>query len=210
MTDELLVSDVLADDNKNFCKVYVDSDNDDDTGLPLIDSLYYNETEYVDLINQENYSDVNNLSIISLNVASLLSKLNSLKLFLNNISTKGKKPDIIVVVETHISSVTDAGYTPTELVHIIPAYKLFYRGRTNKKGGGVGIFVRKTLNSDAEECTETNSKVSFIEGVFEYVTVQIPAIIPTQFGNRKRDLIISAVYRPPNSSNFDSFNQEMR
>ena len=109
MTDDLSVSDVLADDNKDFFKVYVDSDNDDDIGLPLLDSLYYTETEYVDLINQENYSDVNNLSIISLNVANLLSKLNSLKLFLNNISTKGKRPDIIVVVETHISSVTDAG-----------------------------------------------------------------------------------------------------
>ena len=163
MTNELLVSDVLADEQRNFCNVYLD--DNDDTRLPLTDSLYYTETEYVDLINQENYSDVNNLSIISLNVANLLSKLNSLKLFLNNISTKEKRPDIIIVVETHISSFTDAGYTHTELSHIISGYNFFYRGRVNRKGGGVGICVRKTINGDAAECTETNSKVSFIEGV---------------------------------------------
>ena len=69
MTHELSVSDVLADENRNFCNIYVD--NDDDTRLPLIDSLYYTETEYVDLINQESYSDSKNLSIISLNVANL-------------------------------------------------------------------------------------------------------------------------------------------
>ena len=71
MTNELSVSDVLADENRNFCNVYIDND-DDDTRLPLIDSLYYTESEYVDLINQESYSDLRNLSIISLNVANLL------------------------------------------------------------------------------------------------------------------------------------------
>ena len=91
MTHELSVSDVLADEQKNFCNVYLDDDNDDDNdnqGLPLKDSLYYTETEYVDLIGKESYSDLNHLSIISLNIANLLSKLSSLKVFLNNISTK--------------------------------------------------------------------------------------------------------------------------
>ena len=208
MTNELLVSDVLADEQKNFCNIYLD--DNDDTRLPLTDSLYYTETEYVDLINQENYSDLNHLSIISLNIANLLSKLSSLKLFLNNISTINKRPDIIVVVETHISSVTNVGYTPNELANIIQGYNFFYRGRTNKRGGGVGIFVRKDINSDAKECIEIHAKVNYIEEVFEYITVEIPAFIPTQHGNYKRSLMISAVYRPPNNNNFDSFNHEMR
>ena len=95
MIDELTVSDVLADEHKNFCNVYLDDNDDNDvnnSGLPLTDSLYYTETEFVDLISHENYSDLTHLSIISLNVANLLSKLNSLKLFLNNIHTIEKKP----------------------------------------------------------------------------------------------------------------------
>ena len=62
--DELSVSDVLADNSKNFCNVYVDNEVDDKYRLPLIDSLYYTETDYVDLINQESYTDSKNLSII--------------------------------------------------------------------------------------------------------------------------------------------------
>ena len=175
MINELSVSDVLADEQKNFCNVYLDNndDDDDDTRLPLKDSLYYTETEYVDLVNQESYSDVSHLSIISLNVANLLSKLSSLKIFLNNISTSKKKPDIIVVVETHISALNNTGYTPNELANLIQGYNFFHRGRVNKRGGGVGIFVRKDINSDAKECIEIHSKVNYIEEVFEYITVEI-------------------------------------
>ena len=167
MIQELSVSDVLADEQNNFCNVYLDNDDDkddtDNTGLPLTDSLYYTETEFVNFITKENYSDLTHLSIISLNVANLLSKLSSLKLFLNNISTKEKRPDIIVVVETHISVAINTGYTPNELTNLIQGYNFFHRGRVNKRGGGVGIFVRKGLNSDVKECTEIHSKVDYIE-----------------------------------------------
>ena len=93
MINELTVLDVLADEQKNFCNVYLDDDDNDhidDPGLPLKDSLYYTETEYVDLIGKECYSDLNHLSIISLNIANLLSKLSSPKVFLNNITTNQK------------------------------------------------------------------------------------------------------------------------
>ena len=166
MINELTVSDVLADEHKNFCNVYLDdnedNDDNDNTGLLLTDSLYYTESEFVDLISHENYSDLTHLSIISLNVANLLSKLSSLKVFLNNICTKEKRPDIIVVVETHISDLVNTGYTPNEIANLIQGYRFFHRGRVSKRGGGVGIFVRKDINSDVKECIEIHSKVNYI------------------------------------------------
>ena len=58
----------------------------------------------------ENYNNFN-ITILTINIANLLSKLGSLKVFLNNITTQTNKPDIIVVIETHISEITQAGYS---------------------------------------------------------------------------------------------------
>ena len=103
--NELAISDVIADDQKNFCNVYTDA-NDEDEGhnLTLSDSLYYTGTEFIDLINSRNFSDRQNLTIVAINIANLLTKLRSLKLFLHNITTPENTPDIIVVVETHLTN----------------------------------------------------------------------------------------------------------
>ena len=83
-----------------------------------------------------NLSHDKNLTIISLNIANLLSKLNSLKIFLNNL--KGNKPDIIVVVETHISHSNLSGHSKETLRDLIHGYTFFHEGRRVKRGGGVG------------------------------------------------------------------------
>ena len=118
--DELTTSDVLNDKQKNFHELYV-RDDDDDHSVPLFDSLYYTETEFVDFIGTQNQTKTKNLTILSLNIANLLSKLNSFKLFLNNISTQQNSPEIIVVVETHVSE-TNTVYTQAELKNILPNY----------------------------------------------------------------------------------------
>ena len=85
-----------------------------------------------------------------MNIANLLSKLNSLKIFLDNINTTENKVDIIVVVETHINETTNAGYSKEELKSILPGYFFYNKGRQTKKGGGVGVFIRKDLTNEAE------------------------------------------------------------
>ena len=185
INNDLTTSDVLADETRNFCNIYENSE-DDDHIIPLLDSLYYTETEFIDNVNLKDINNSKNLTILSLNIANLFSKLSSFKIFLNNVSTQNNKPDIIIVVETHISSDVNAGYTPYELKNIIPGYNFFHKGRTSKKGGGVGIFTRKNLMSEAEICTEVSSKVNFLEEIFENITIRIPGLIPTKNGSSRK------------------------
>ena len=98
--NELTTSDVLIDKTKNFRDIY--EDQEDEEHVPLLDSLYFTETELSNLLTQS-YTSQDNLTIISLNIANLLSKLNSFKTFLDYISSARTQPDIIILVETHIT-----------------------------------------------------------------------------------------------------------
>ena len=138
--DELTTSDVLLDDTKNLCNIYQSNNsvNDDDSDLTVLhDNLYYTETEFLKLVLEQGYSTSNYITVLSINIANLFSKLGSLKNFLANISTSGNKPDIVSLVETHISDCINAGYDHAALTNIIPGYKFFHKGRSVKKGGGV-------------------------------------------------------------------------
>ena len=149
--DELAISDVIADDLKNFCNIYSNADDEDEAGnIVLSDSLYHTETEFLDLSNSRNLSNQQNLTIISINIANLLTKLQSLKLLIHNISTPKNTPDIIVVVETHLTKTTNAGYTDAELRSIIPGYEFFHNEQSNRKGEGVGIFEPKKLSRNVK------------------------------------------------------------
>ena len=131
------------------------------------------------------------------------------KLFVKNITTKENKPDIIIVVETHISDKTNAGYSQAELRNILPGYRFFHIGRKSRKGGGVGIFTNNDLHCEAEICKEVSDKVKFSEEQFENIVIRIPGIISTERNNCNRDLIIAAVYRQPNSNNIECFMQNL-
>ena len=208
--DELTTSDVLNDKLKDFRELYLNSDEDEDENetchVSLFDSLYYTETEYVEFIGTQNYNNMEHLTIISINIANLLSKLSSFKLFLNHITTQNHAPDIIVVVETHITEISNI-YTEAELKHILPNYNFFHKGRQNKRGGGVGIFISKKLSGEAVICKETEAKVEFIEETFENIVITIPEAIQT--GSSKKDLIVAAIYRQPNNNNFEAFEREL-
>ena len=208
--DDLTTSDVLADEEKNFCNIYGTNADDDDNVIPLFDSLYFTETEFVDLINDEDINDLNNFTILSLNIANLFSKLNSFKVFLNNVSTQKNRPDVIILVETHIPNEVNAGYTENELKNILPGYNFFHKGRALKKGGGVGIFSRKSLKGEVELFADVTKKVNFIEESFENITIRIPELIPTKNGSPKKDLIVTAIYRQPNNNNNVIFCRELK
>ena len=81
--NELTTLDVLIDNTKNLRYIY--EDQEDEEHVPLSDSVYFTETEFNNLLTQS-YASKENLTIISLNIANLLSKLNSLKTFLDYIS----------------------------------------------------------------------------------------------------------------------------
>ena len=120
--DEITISDVLADQNKNLCNVYSQDDEDDsldnEVRIDLTDNLYYTETDFSNFVTQMQFMNSNNLLILSLNIANLISKLSSFKLFLNNITTKSFKPDIISLVETHLTDDSNSGFSNDDLKYI--------------------------------------------------------------------------------------------
>ena len=207
--DDLTTADVLADNTKNFCSIYQSTprnEDDDDIDMVILsDNEYYTDTEFIELIKRNGLVESNHLSILSINIANLLSKLTSLKNFLSYVSTYARKPDIVCLVETHISESTNSGYTDTTLTSIIPGYHFFHKGRCVKKGGGVGILVSEDLLGKAVLHEFSQGKVPFIEEEFENIVVRVPECIENSDTALKRDLVIAALYRQPNNNNLENF-----
>ena len=88
LDDELSIADVLIDLSKNLSNVLnpdVTEDNETDQTIRLPDNEYFSETDFIDLIRTANLKKADNLLILNLNIANLLSKLSSFKFFLSNL-----------------------------------------------------------------------------------------------------------------------------
>ena len=203
--DELSTQDVLTDTTKNLCSLYQHDDEDDEYTVSLNDNQYFTETDFIEFLSDANISNRSNLTILSMNIANLLSKLTSLKRFLTNTSTCGKKPDIIVLVETHITDSTNHGLDDKALANIISGYQFFHQGRKSKRGGGVGILVSDDIKSEAKICENTTKRIGFTEEQFENIVIRIPDTISSSDHGRMKDLLIVAIYRQPNCTNLDHF-----
>ena len=82
--DDLTIPDILEDNNKNLCNLLASPDDDDGEITILCDSLYYTETDFADYIKSNDIQNNKNVTIISLNIANLLSKLQFFKVFIEN------------------------------------------------------------------------------------------------------------------------------
>ena len=105
------LTDTLNDQTKDFRNMFqIDEDdinNELQSNLP--DSQYFTETDYLSLLTNEKLSDQTSLKIISLNIANILSKLRSFKIFIQNLSNESNKPNIIAVTETHLHNNQNPG-----------------------------------------------------------------------------------------------------
>ena len=205
INDELSTSDVLSDHSKNLCNLYSETEDDgDNQPTNLQENLYYSESDFVDFSHNFNALNEGTISILSINIANLFSKLSSLKRFLNHVAANGKNPDIIAIVETHITEDIHKRYEKEALKNIIPGYQFFHEGRKTKRGGGVGIFVSDDINTEATIYETASKGIGFIEEQFENLVIQIPDCIGS-IGNNKRNLIIAVIYRQPNCENLENF-----
>ena len=208
--DDVTVSDVLIDPTKNLCNI-LNTDNNEDLesayDIELSDNEYFTETDFIDFTKTANLRKVENLFILSLNIANLLSKLDSFKSFLSNLASNDCKPDLIFLVETHIPENEKSGYSKEDLMNIIPGYTFFCKGRKEKRGGGVGIMVNKDANVEPKLCDAKEVGVKYVEEKFENLVVKLPQCIEVGKSNynKKRDLILVVIYRQPNSGNLDYF-----
>ena len=94
--------------------------------------------EYDKCDNMYSLNDVrkDNLVVIQLNIRGISSKRSQLINLLDK-TIVNKSPDIVLLSETWL--------TPFSPEFSIPGYTFFQRWRQNKKGGGVGALVSKTI-----------------------------------------------------------------
>ena len=80
----------------------------------------------------------NNLTVLQLNIRSLLSKQSDLNILLNTLHSNKSLPKLLLLSETHL--------TDSKLRHVnLPNYKLICHNRIGKHGGGVAIVIHNSL-----------------------------------------------------------------
>ena len=198
-------NDILDDDTKDLNNIYQFEEDEmvDEIRTSFGDSLYYTETEFMNFLKTQRISDNCGLKILTLNIANILTKLSSFKIFIQNLSNESNKPNVIAITETHLNDRQNHGYTEDELRDLIPGYKFLYKNRQNKKGGGVGILI--DINTACNMKTETDN--IFIDEIFESITIRIPNLT---FEQGKKDLILMTVYRQPGNDNLDLFLESLQ
>ena len=168
---ETILTNESFDPDSNFINEKINS----------VESTYYTHEEFVSF--SSNLSE--NFSIMHLNIRSLQKNIDKVKDFLNDI--KGKF-SVTVLSETWID---DDKADLNSLFHI-PNYSFIHEKRkTNHKGGGLGIYVHKTLDYKILPNLAKNTEN------IETFTIEIE-------NKNSKNILISAVYRPPrgNQSKF--------
>ena len=120
------MSDIATDldvDVCHFSELYPNLDSDSQ-------SLYYD----VDKLDSFDHKS-SNFSVLHLNIRSLLSKIDELSSLLSILEYRF---DLIPICETWLSSPTQS------LVHM-SGYKFYGESRGDRRGGGVGVFVRESI-----------------------------------------------------------------
>ena len=129
-------------------------------------------------IDTENYNwTKEDFVILNINIRGLYSKIGDLNRLVERISLSGSAPTVITISETWLNQ-----HSPN---FEVPGYKIFRSDRLHKKGGGVAVLVANRLTSRKVKDVETNPTI------VESCTVEIK-------GN-KSPLIVSSLYRPPNT-----------
>ena len=124
MQDTQDFDDILDDITKDLNNIYqIDEDDTvNEIHTSFSDSLYYTEARFLDFLKCQKVSDNCGLKILTLNIANILSKLSSFKLFIQNLSNESNKPNIIAITETHLNDNQNHGYTEDDLRNLIPGY----------------------------------------------------------------------------------------
>ena len=152
-------------------------------------SLWDNKCDYFEpkVVTQLNPKN-NNLTILQLNIRSLLSKQTELTSLLNTLHSNKSLPNLLLLSETHL--------TESKMRHVnLPNYKLICHNRTSKHGGGVAIAVHKSLRYKEHEDLKYLNKTFFECIIIELKMKSLPPIL------------VSSLYRPPNTKSKEFLKQ---
>ena len=102
-------------------------------------TLWNDKCDYIDPeqctnLNPENY----NFIVLQHNIRGLIGHQEDLKLLINNLNSKNSAPDILLLCETFLTKYT------VNMVNI-PGYDVISNYRTERKGGGTSILLKKGI-----------------------------------------------------------------
>ena len=144
--------------------------------------LWSDKCDYIDPHNCSNLNpDGYNLTILQLNIRSLLAHQADLKLLLNLLDKKKSKVDAVLLCETFLTKHTN------QLVNI-PGYVLINKNRRNSRGGGVAILLKDNFPYKKRDDITT-----MIEKEVESVYAEITCRNGTK-------LLLGSLYRAPNTN----------
>ena len=121
---------------------------------------------------------LNQFSILHLNIRSIKNFFENFKLFLNSINFTFS---VICLSETWWDDLA----TTLKSLCKLPSYKINHQARGDRKGGGVSIYVRKSLDFKIRPYLSINNVD------IESLTIEI-------LSDNKRNTLVNALYRPPN------------
>ena len=166
----------------------------DNLGRPLDhdntnQALWNDKCDYLELEEILNLNPKeNNLTMLQLNIRSMLGKQNELNSILNTLYTNKSLPKILLLSETHL--------TKSKLRHLdIPNYQTLSRNRQSKGGGGVAICVHNSL------------KYKRRLDLDEYYAEHFECIFIEHTTRNHKTLIIGSLYRPPNTKSSEFIRQ---
>ena len=119
-----------------------------------IDSTYYDLSSF-----KNNFAGNSNSLFISLNIQSLNSKIDSLKILVSQLISENINLEIVALQE--IWQITHPD------LYQIPGFNFVYLQRSFGRGGGVGFYVRDSLTF------KSLPNLCFSENVIEYLTLEI-------------------------------------
>ncbi len=155
----------------------IDSDIDPDENL--FNNNYNCNSEYLEegkLNDFFNFNNNSSLNLIHINCRSMNKNFKSLANLLHRIDGP---LTAIGVSETWLNSINEENYC-------ISGYKFVCMSRSDKIGGGVGLFVNNNYVFNVQ------SEISFIKSSIECIFVEIVQ-------NGSSNIIVGCIYRPPNS-----------
>ena len=141
-------------------------------------------SEYYDLNSLSEYyrktKMANKFSALHLNIQSLPSKFQSLKVMLSIFAESNLVFDCILICETFLTPCNNDLFN-------IEGYSFVSRHRTQMKGGGVCIYIRNTFNFTIRDDLSV-----FHEGIFESVFIEVTT--------KSKSIILGEIYRTPSSN----------
>lgn len=137
---------------------------------------YYQDDSITEIIAQQDGNK--NLSIIHFNSRSLHANFQYIKDYLIQLNVNF---DVIAISETWLTNNVIQDFQ-------LENYQMYSMNRTNKKGGGVALYLNDKL-----KCRLIDNMTTAIDGVMECVTVEIEM-------ESNKNSILSCIYRAPASS----------